>query len=203
MSKTKINSTETAILRAAKIIFLHKGMDGARMQEIADEAGINKSMLHYYFRSKELLFKAVFMEAFSTLAPQLNEILNADSSICDKIKDFSYNYITFIIAHPYLPNFILQEMNRNDEFVNDLISKKHFPSIKKFKSQVEEKVADGTLKPIKAEHLFINIMALNIFPFIASPLLKKVLKTTDTAFKKLIEERKTEVAAFIINSIKL
>ena len=203
MNKRKINTTETSILKAAKTIFLHKGMDGARMQEIADEAGINKSMLHYYFRGKELLFKAVFMDAFSTLAPQLNEILNADSSICDKIKSFSHNYITFIIDHPYLPNFILQEMNRNNEFVNNLISKNHFPSIKKFKLQVEKKVDDGTLRPIKAEHLFINIMALNIFPFVASPLLKKVLDTSNSQFKNLIEERKTEVAAFIINSIKL
>lgn len=202
MSERKINTTETSILKAAKTIFSQKGMDGARMQEIADEAGINKSMLHYYFRNKELLFKAVFMEAFTTLAPQLNEILNADSSICDKIKGFSHNYITFIINHPYLPNFILQEMNRNTQFVNDLISKKNFPSIKKFKLQVKEKVADGTLRPIKAEHLFINIMALNIFPFVAKPLLKKVLNTSDAQFKNLIEERKTEVSAFIINSIK-
>jgi AcrR family transcriptional regulator len=203
MNKSKTNSAEKSILEAAKNIFLQKGMDGARMQEIADEAGINKSMLHYYFRSKELLFKAVFMEAFSTLAPQLNEILNAETSICDKIKEFSYNYINFVIAHPYLPNFILQEMNRNEAFIHDLISKKHFPSIKKFKLQVEEKVADGTLKPIKAAHLFINIMALNIFPFVASPLLKRILKTSDKAYQKLIEERKTEVSTFIINAIKL
>ncbi len=203
MNKLKTNSAEKSILDAAKTIFLQKGMDGARMQGIADEAGINKSMLHYYFRSKELLFNAVFMEAFSTLAPQLNEILNSDRSICDKIKGFSHNYITFVIAHPYLPNFILQEINRNKAFVQDLISKKHFPSIKKFKLQVEEKVADGTLRPIKAEHLFINIMALNIFPFVAAPLLKGILGSSDAQYKNLVEQRKTEVAAFIINSIKL
>lgn len=78
-------------------------MDGARMQEIADEAKINKAMLHYYFRSKQLLFEAVFKTAFSLLAPQLNAILNDDSSIEDKIRNFTRNYISFMSKHPYIP----------------------------------------------------------------------------------------------------
>ncbi len=106
MNKTKDTSTESGILNAAKRIFQQKGMDGARMQEIADEAGINKALLHYYYRSKQLLFEAVFKSAFLLLAPQLNKVLNDDSSLFDKIKNFTNNYISFVIKHPYLPNFI-------------------------------------------------------------------------------------------------
>jgi AcrR family transcriptional regulator len=104
-------------LDAAKTVFQAKGMNGARMQEIADEAGINKAMLHYYYRSKENLFEAVFNSAFSLLAPQLSAILNDDSSIEDKIKNFTFNYITFMLKHPYLPNFIIQEVNRKEDFI--------------------------------------------------------------------------------------
>jgi AcrR family transcriptional regulator len=202
MSKSKDINTETNILNAAKRIFQQKGMIGARMQEIADEAGINKALLHYYFRSKQLLFEAVFKNAFSLIAPELNEIMNSNDSVFDKITNFCYNYISFVSKHPYLPNFIIQEMNRNDEFVNQLLSEKKFPSIAKFKSQVEEKVADGIIKPITAEQLFINIMALNMFPFVASPLLKRVLKTSDEEYQTLLKNRKIEVANFIINAIK-
>ncbi len=203
MNKTKDITTETSILNTAKRIFQYKGMMGARMQEIADEAGINKALLHYYFRSKELLFEAVFNMAFSKLAPQLNEVMNTDASIFEKIRNFSSNYISFVLKHPYLPNFIIQELNRNPEFVKKLVTEKHFPNISKFKNQVHAKVTEGVIRPIKAEQLFINIMALNIFPFIGAPLLKGFLNADDKTYEQLMEERKTEVAEFIINAIKI
>ncbi|AUC81438.1 TetR/AcrR family transcriptional regulator [Lacinutrix sp. Bg11-31] len=202
MKKTKNENTEEQILKAAKNIFQSKGMDGARMQEIADKAGINKAMLHYYYRSKQLLFEAIFKNAFSLLAPQLNAILNDDSSIEEKIKSFTLNYITFIIKHPYLPNFIIQELNRNPEFILKLKENKGFPNIKKFKAQVENDVKNGLIKPISAEQLFINILALNIFPFVAKPLIMAFTNTENKTYEQLMEDRKIEVADFIINSIK-
>ena len=203
MDKPKDINAEIEILEAAKNIFQRKGMDGTRMQEIADKAGINKAMLHYYYRSKQLLFEAVFKNAFALLAPQLNKILNDDSSVEDKIKNFTFNYISFIIKHPYLPNFIFNELNRNPDFVVKIQQNIGFPNIEKFKMQLEAEIAKGLIKPIKAEQLFINIVALNIFPFVASPLLKVITNTDETTFQQLMEERKTEVADFIINSIKI
>lgn len=202
MSETKDKNTENLILDAAKTVFQSKGMDGARMQEIADNAGINKAMLHYYYRSKQLLFEAVFKHGFALLAPQLNQILNDDSSIEDKIRNFTFNYISFIIKHPYLPNFIIQELNRNPRFVETLKQAEGFPNINKFKQQLNDEIEKGIIKPIQAEQLFINILALNVFPFIGKPLLKTILNIDDSSYIQLIENRKTEVSEFIINSIK-
>ena len=202
MAKTKDLNTEGKILTAAENIFQSKGMDGARMQEIADKAGINKAMLHYYYRSKQLLFEAVFKKAFSLLAPQLNAILNDDSNIEAKINNFISSYISFIMKHPYLPSFILQELNRNPEFVTKLQENQNFPNLDKFKSQVNSEVEKGILKPIKGEQLFINILSLSIFPFVAKPLIKIFLNSSDKEYKQLMNDRKTEVSDFIINSIK-
>ncbi|PRX43831.1 TetR/AcrR family transcriptional regulator [Salegentibacter salegens] len=202
MAKIKTENTEKHILNAAENIFQTKGMSGARMQEIADKAGINKAMLHYYYRSKQSLFEAVFEKAFSLLAPQLNAILNDDSSIEDKITNFTHNYITFITKHPYIPNFIIQELNRNPGFIEKLQANSAFPSLDKFNAQVEKEVKDGILKPTDGKQLFIHILSLNIFPFVATPLVKGFLKLNDREFKKLMEQRKTEVSEFIINSIK-
>lgn len=201
--KSKNTSAEIGILNAAKRIFQQKGMQGARMQEIADEAGINKALLHYYFRSKQLLFEAVFKQAFLLLAPQLNNVINENTSLFEKIEKFSANYISFIIKHPYLPNFIIQELNRNPDFLNNLIEKKQFPSIEKFKLQVTENIENGLIKPIDPSQLFINLISLNVLPFLAAPLLKGFLNINDKNYNQLLENRKTEVADFIINAIKI
>ena len=129
MDKIKTENTETEILIAAKEIFQQKGMAGARMQEIADKAKINKALLHYYFRSKQLLFEAVFKSAFSLLAPQLNKVLNDDSDLFEKIKRFTESYVSFVIKHPYLPNFVIQELNKNyreKDSVTDVLSFHYF-----------------------------------------------------------------------------
>lgn len=202
MKKEKPENTEQQILDAAKTIFQEKGMNGARMQEIADKAGINKAMLHYYYRSKQLLFEAVFKKAFALLAPQLNAILNDDSSIQDKIKNFTKDYISFILKHPYLPNFVIQELNRNPAFIQKIQENEAFPNLDKFNAQVAKEVDAGLLKPIDGKQLFVHIVSLNIFPFVATPLLNGFLKLSDKEFKTLMEQRKTEVSEFIINSIK-
>lgn len=202
MQKPKDETTESQILSAAEKVFQTKGMDGARMQEIADMAGINKAMLHYYYRSKQLLFEAVFKNAFSLLAPQLNKILNDDSSVEEKIKNFTSNYISFVSKHPYLPNFVLQELNRNPDFILKLKDMTGFPNLDKFKHQVEQEVKNGILKPISPEQLFIHILSLSIFPFVGKPLIKALVNLDETAYMQLVEERKTLVAEFIINSLK-
>ncbi|MCF8272618.1 MAG: TetR/AcrR family transcriptional regulator [Flavobacteriaceae bacterium] len=203
MDKIKTENTETEILIAAKEIFQQKGMAGARMQEIADKAKINKALLHYYYRSKQLLFEAVFKSAFSLLAPQLNKVLNDDSDLFEKIRKFTENYVSFVIRHPYLPNFVVQELNKNPELVQKLRSEKNFPSIEKFKLQVSDAINQGIIKPIEAEQLFINIISLNIFPFIGEPLLMALVNVDKESYNKILENRKTEVAEFIINSIKI
>lgn len=201
--KDKEENTELEILNAAKEVFQEKGMAGSRMQEIADKARINKSMLHYYYRSKQLLFEAVFKNAFRLLAPQLNKILNDDSVLFDKIRNFTNNYIAFVIEHPYLPNFVIQELNKNPDFISRLRAEKDFPSIEKFKIQVEDAITRGIIKPIEAEQLFINIISLTVFPFISAPLLQGLINTGEKEYSIMMQRRKTEVADFIINSIRL
>lgn len=203
MKKTKDINAESAILEAAKNIFLRKGMEGTRMQEIADEAEINKALLHYYFRNKQLLFEAVFKQSFLLLAPQLNDTLNSDSSIFEKIRDFCTNYNSFIIEHPYLPNFIIQELNRDSDFLIKIIDSDDFPSLSKFQNQVDLYVERDLIKPINSSQLFINLISLNALPFLAAPLLKGFLKVDEDAYQNLLQNRKNDVAEFIINAIKL
>jgi len=150
-------TTEEKIFNAARIIFQKKGFAGARMQEIADEAGINKAMLHYCFKNKELLFKAVFMNAFGQLAPQINEIFNSEESVFDKIKKFTHSYISFVIHNPYLPQFVIQEMNNNPAFVMSFLNNENRPNPTLLVAQIEKEIAAGIIKPINPKQLLMDI----------------------------------------------
>ena len=203
MDSIKIENPEEEILNAAKDIFQQKGMAGARMQEIADKAKINKALLHYYYRSKQLLFEAVFKNAFNLLAPQIGKVLNDDTDLFEKIRNFTNNYVSFVIKHPYLPNFVIQELNRNPEFIEKLRASENFPSTEKFKLQVITAINEGKIRTIESEQLLINIIAMNIFPFIGEPLLMALTNVDKKKYDELLQNRKTEAAEFIINAIKI
>src|SRR6476469_2105507 len=113
MVKKQIDATaEQRILAAAKKIFLSKGLDGARMQDIADEAGINKALLHYYFRSKDKLFEQIFMEVASAFLPRIFAILESEATLFDKIEKFCSEYISQEIKTPYVPILLLHDNKR-------------------------------------------------------------------------------------------
>ena len=195
-------TTEEKIFNAARIIFQKKGFAGARMQQIADEAGINKAMLHYCFKNKQLLFEAVFMNAFSQLAPQINTIFISGDRLFDKIRQFTHSYISFVMLNPYLPTFIIQEMNNNPEFVLSFLKNANRPNPTLLIEQIEKEIADGIIKPINPKQLLMNMISMTVFPFAAQMLIKGMLQISDAEFNQMMEERKTSIAEQIINSIK-
>ncbi|MCX6232574.1 MAG: TetR/AcrR family transcriptional regulator [Bacteroidetes bacterium] len=195
--------TEQLILEAAKKVFFKKGYDGARMQEIANEAGINKALLHYYFRSKDKLFEAIFFNAFQQFIPSVVENLNADISFERKIEIFVENYINMLINFPQLPSFVLTEVNRNPERIAEMFGKIGIiPSV--ILQGIQKEVDKGNISAVEPKQILANIVALCVFPFAARPLLQIVLTENDTAkYNVFLEERKKEVSRFIINSIKI
>ena len=195
-------NTEQLILEAAKVVFIKKGMEGARMQEIADEAGINKALLHYYFRSKDKLFTAVFKESFFKLFPNIVDLLKSDITLFDKIRLFVENYIDIINANPLLPSFVIHELSRNPDTVVQMIKSSGVNPIY-FVNQVQEEIEKGSIEVVQPLHLIVNMLAMCIFPFITKPILQEVIFDQDQQqFDIFIQERKKEVSDFIINSIK-
>lgn len=201
MSEIEIN-TEQKILLAAKKVFTLKGMAGARMQEIANEAEINKALLHYYYRSKDKLFEAVFMDAFLTMVPDVMDLLKVEMPLFEKIELFAEKYIDIFLENPFIPGFVLNELSQNPQRIVDLISKTGIePQF--FIDQINDEIAKGKIKPIQPQHLIVNLLSMCIFPFIARPILKTIIfAQDDQKFIEFIEQRKKEVPEFIINSIK-
>lgn len=199
----KGGTTEEKILSAARKVFRKKGMMGARMQEIADEAGINKALLHYYFRSKEKLFEKVLRETMEEALSSLAKILNADIPLFGKIEQYVGEYISIISKNEYLPAFVISEMNREPEkLLKFAMSLEHRPDPRIFFKQIEREIKKGKIRAIRPEHLMANMLAMSVFPFLIQPMLVKGLGFDKKYFDLLIEERKKEVPLFIINAIK-
>lgn len=201
--KSKDQSTERRILETAKQVFFKKGYAGARMQDIADEAGINKAMLHYYFRSKDKLFEMIFAEASSKFIPKIHVIIESEMTLFEKIEQFVSEYITILTENPFIPMFILNEFHKNASgFFETFMGNEKAPPVKKFAGQIASDIKNGIIKPIDPLQLLLNIISLCIFPFVGQPMFQLLAGVNDTQFKKLMEQRKTEVAKFIIDAIK-
>jgi AcrR family transcriptional regulator len=199
----KDKNTEQRILEAAKQVFVRKGMAGARMQDIADEAGINKALLHYYFRNKEKLFEMIFMEAASKLFPRINQLFTAELPLFEKIERFCHEYIDIVKGNPYLPLFVLNEINQNPEqFLKKFWKGEHKPNPTFLLNQIAEEVRKGNIRPIHPANLMINLVSMTIFPFMAKPMLEANLGITDEQFNAFIEQRKKEIPAFIISALR-
>lgn len=199
----KDTNTEQRILEAAKKVFVRKGMTGARMQDIADEAGINKALLHYYFRNKEKLFEMIFIEAASRLFPRINQLFTAELPLFEKIERFCHEYIDIVKSNPYLPLFVLNEINQNPEhFLQKFWKGAHKPNPSYLLNQIAEEVQKGTIRPIHPANLMINLVSMTIFPFMAKPMLEANLGISAEQFNDFIEQRKKEIPAFIISALR-
>ena len=130
--KIKNGGAEEKIVAAARKVFTTKGMAGARMQDIADEAGINKAMLHYYFRDKDKLFETIFITEAQRFFPKINMIFQSDASLFDKIENFVNEYIDEMQENPYLPWFVMNEINRDpDQFLYKIWGKENYQNRQK------------------------------------------------------------------------
>ena len=196
-----MDKTEEKILSAAKNVFIRKGLDGARMQEIADEAGINKALLHYYFRSKMNLFEVVFKNIITEFVPSIGEILKSNISIEEKIERSISNYFDMLLNNPYIPIFIISEINRDTDkfikFVNDIsgvnnIVHEYYVSF----------INSGVTLKDPVQYL-TSILSMIIFPFIASPLFKVAFYDgNDVEFNNYLVNRKEFVIEYALKLLE-
>ncbi len=194
--------TEQRILAAAKKIFQKKGHNGARMQEIADEAGINKSLLHYYFRSKDKLFEAVFKEAFQKMLPMLTQMFESNIPLEDKIRLFFDKHIGFLLDNPYLPQFILHELSANPERLHKYLAGSVDDVKDHVINQFNEKMKHGDMHLVDPRHIILSLLSLSVFPFIIAPVFKMIFGFSDESFREFLKERKTYLPEFVIKAIK-
>lgn len=201
--------TEQRILDAARRVFVRRGTVGARMQEIAAEAGVNQALLHYYFRSKDRLAAVVFKEAAARLLPAIAGLLGSDASLEEKVEGFVHLYIDGVRQSPFIPGYLVSELHQQPERLTALIDaagpagRQAADAVRqRLGVQLRDAAAAGTIRPITAEHFFVNMVALCVMPFLARPLLDALLGMDSEGFDRFLDERRAELPGFIIRGLK-
>lgn len=199
------NQTEKAILDAARRVFTQRGFAAARMDEIAKAAGINRALLHYYFRSKDKLFDLVFAQRAREFFLGLVGIIRGPGNLEEKIRAIVAHDIDMIRSQPDLPIFIMQELTQHpDRLIRMAAESGANPSqmMKAFTMAVKEAIAKKQIRPIDPGQLLIHVMSLCVYPFIAKPMVKAVQDLDDQQFDKMILKRKQEIVEFVMRSLK-
>jgi AcrR family transcriptional regulator len=206
------DDTESKILDAAHVVFMRSGTAGARMQEIADEAGVNKALLHYYFRSKERLAAAVFDRVARGLFARVGQLAMSDVDLEEKVRLIIAAYLDQFARTPYAPGYLICEMNQHPDRAGQLLAALGGPAaasggpavpfLTNLAAQIQQRVAAGIMRPIEPRQFLANLVSLCVFPFAARPMLCAVFRMDDRGFREFIEERKTSLPAFFLNALR-
>jgi len=180
------------------------------MQEIAEEAGVNQALLHYYFRSKDQLAQAIFRELAGRIVPSITSIFASNDDLSLKVERFVHTYIDVVRQNPFIPGYILAEIHFNPERLaalaeqvtgaNPASAMQSF--IPRLRAELDQQAAIGAMRSIAPEQFLVNMIALCVFPFAARPVLRLALGQDDAAFDRFLDERRAELPDFILNALR-
>lgn len=184
------SDTEEKIIVSAEKLFYQKGKAGTSMQDIADDAGINRTLLNYYFRTKDQLFEAVFRRAMGSFVPQMAAIMNMDISFEEYVPALVEKIIDSMLENPQIPIFVLQELSSNPERMPQIIKEMGVDPSR----AIEKMRTGGVVSPLpgmNSRQLILNLISLCIFPFAAKPVVLDLLYDGDNeAYIEAMKERK-------------
>lgn len=198
-------TTESKIIEAAKKVFLRKGYSGARMQDIADEVGMNKALLHYYFRNKESLFRMIFLESFKTMTPVMKNMISENSPVVDKIKTFISIYSEMLQNNPYLPLFLINELAQDPERITSALLQngEGLPDFGLFMNKIHEASERGEINKVDPMSIIINIISLCVYPYVAKPMMTLLFKKDEFEYNAFLSQRKAEITNLILKIIEI
>ncbi|MEQ1745594.1 MAG: TetR family transcriptional regulator [Saprospiraceae bacterium] len=192
-------STEEKIKDAARKLFVEKGFGNTTTRDIAECADTNVALVNYYFRSKENLFQSVFRESFSQAFLPIASILNDDLPLEVKIYKFVDNITDLLRRAPMLPIFILSEMRgEHAPMCKAMQQAGALEPATGFQKQLDEEAAKGNIRPVDARQVEANLMALVLFPFLSTNILKMKHNMDEIAFDRFVEDRKKIVPETIL-----
>lgn len=194
MSKEIADNQEQRIIEVAQNLFIEKGFEKTSMSEIAEKAGINRTALHYYFRTKEKMFQAVFGSIVESFLPKIQAIFDKDMPLLEKLSHVLDEYIAIFKANPHLPRFIMGEIQRD---VNHLITAGRVLKLDSYLNSIEQVITlemeQGRIKSIPMPTVFLTILSQITFPFLAKNLVMVLFYENEESFDAFLLEWKQNI----------
>lgn len=199
--------TETRILEAAEKEFFEKGYAGARTTSIAEAAGVTHAMLHYYFRTKDKLFERIVAEKINLLGDIiLSAIGDEDLPLEERIRQGIERHFDFISANRGFPKFIVNEVLTRPEHI-ELMKQNALHIVNNLlgnlQREIDENASQGLCRPVDARMLLIDIVSLNVFPFMAAPLVYGAIGNSYGDYDEFLAKRKKENVETVLRKLKL
>lgn len=198
--EVKDSVTEQQIKDAAKKLFFKEGRFKATTQEIADAAGVNRTLVNYYFRSRDVLFDLVLKEAKESMTDRLKSSAGEENiPFRVRIERFIDVALEHSFTYPYMDVYLVSRMNDDVNHQNDVLANiKKNDDLKKFLKMVEEEMNRGTIEKMPSIQFLLNMMSLLIYPVIVQPLFKKILQYSDRQYQQMLTERKAIILKMLM-----
>lgn len=198
--------TEQRIFDAALQVFARKGHDGARMQEIADEAEINRALLHYYFRNKSQLYETVFAHGFEQFLSGFHQVLESGQRFEETLRAFVHGYIGYIQAHQDHARLMLNECLCGGPFLAEYLttamsSPGGFPGFVMLE-RIADAIERGEIRAVDPRHTMLTIVSACLFSFVAAPTVRLFHPEVEDDFDAFVEARKTHVVDLVLNGLR-
>lgn len=196
-------TTEESILTTARAHFVQYGYAGTRMQAIADDAGINKAMLHYYFRSKKDLYNTIVDDVLDTIFPRIASAIESTDNFWSSVEQLINTYIDTLLDHPEIPVFIMAELShQRDDFIQKLwVRAAPIDAIKEFMMRFQKESEQGRLRPVSPQQLLLSLIGMLVFPFMTKPVFQSMMHMEEGSFRQLMIERKSFVMDFLRSAL--
>lgn len=203
--EAKASCVEAWILDAAKAVFMEKGYTDACMSEIAERVGMNRPALHYYFRTKDKLFQAVFGMIVEAIIPKFQDIITCnDLPLPVRVERIVDVYYSLLQENPYLPLFILREIDRDVDFLfKTLLRLKVGHLFDELKGCLLEEMRNGRLRRVPLRIIFLTFYSALTFPFVSQKLVAKTMMEEGEDFQDILEEWKPYVVRQMVNLLSV
>ena len=202
----KPKDTEAEILKAAEQEFMLRGFDGAKTASIARAAGVTHAMLHYYFRTKEQLFERILTDKMNLMGRSvLTAFGNPELPLLERLKDGISRHFDFLVENPDLPRFIINEVFSRPEryeIMRKGVSRIIDKLMQSVQQELDSMAAQGEIVPVDVRMLMLDVVSLNIFPFITYPMIRPLLGDIAADRERFFEQRKAENIEVIMRRIK-
>lgn len=203
---SEASGTEQKIFDAALDVFARKGRDGARMQEIADHAGINRALLHYYFRSKSHLYETVFAHGFRQFVSSLSQSLKTEPEFEDSLRTFVHGYIDYLREHQSMARLMINECLCGGAILENhltaAITKRDGMPGLVMRDRIEAAIEAGEIRDVDPKHTMLTIVSACMFPFVALPTVRIFHPSCVEHFDEFLEQRKLHVVDLILRGLR-
>lgn len=198
---------EKRILWVAERLFLEKGFSGTSTTEIAKTVGCNQALIHYYFRTKEKLFWDVFSPKVEQVVEYLDAPLDESIDFIERIRnviDFYFGILELDVRlAPFIVNELIMNPGRWDKFRDRYLrNESRSTAFNRFENMVEEEIAAGRIRQIRALDLLMNIMSLTISVFIVAPKGFASGECDQNLRKSYLDNRREEIKTLIVNGLR-